>query len=93
MSDSKRLAEIKKRYEDSTPGNWGPYTANRPFYAIVTKPAPSLSKHDEERPTYWKVEDAVFLLGAREDVPFLLDLVDSLQNRVGDLEMDAKTHD
>jgi hypothetical protein len=66
---------IKKIYERvklATQGRWGPYSANLPFHAIVTKPAPSLSKHDTEEPTYWRCEDAIFVAHAVEDILYLL---------------------
>lgn len=65
--------ELEKIIDEATPGPWGPYTANLPFYAIVTKPAPSLSKHDPERPTYWRIEDAKFVAMAREVLPELIE--------------------
>jgi hypothetical protein len=58
---------------------FGPYTSNYPFYADVTKPAPSMSKHDHERPTYWRIEDAVFIAVAREFLPKLVEEVKRLQ--------------
>lgn len=69
-----RLLKIKDIIEKASPvENWGPYTANIPFYAIVNKPSPSLSKHDLERSEYWKVEDAVFVAMARRELPKLID--------------------
>jgi hypothetical protein len=72
MDDSINYKEIEKIINASTPGPWGPYTTNLPFYAIVEKPAPSASKHDGERPTYWRVEDAQFVVMAREVLPKLV---------------------
>lgn len=71
-----RLERIKERLKTVTPGPWGPYSANIPFNAIVTKPAPSLSKHDSERPTYWRVEDAVFVATAVDDMKYLIALLE-----------------
>lgn len=56
--DLKKLREVASK---ATPGNWGHnWGANIPFYVDVKKPAPSMSKHDDTRPTYWRYEDGVF---------------------------------
>lgn len=74
-SKEPKLSEIENRVNKATAGPWGPYGTNLPFYAVVTKPAPSLSKHDDERATYWRIEDAMFVASAREDVVYLLGLL------------------
>lgn len=72
-----RIEEIKKRLSEITPGPWGPnWSMNYPFYADVRKPAPSFSKHDSERPTYWRIQDAVFVAAAESDIRYLLDLLE-----------------
>lgn len=70
-----KIDAIRKRAAEATQEPWGPYRANLPFYVEVEKPAQSLSKHDDTRPTYWKVEDGVFVVHALEDVKFLLSLL------------------
>ena len=74
------LKELRKIAEKATPGPWGPWTGNYPFNVDVRKPAPSLSKHDNERPTYWRYEDAVFVLR------FSPETVTMLINRIEELE-------
>jgi hypothetical protein len=54
--------ELRKIAESASPGPWGPWSSNIPFYVSVIKPAPSLSKHDHDRDTYWRVEDALHVL-------------------------------
>lgn len=71
---NKLFADIRTRVEAATAGPWGPYAANVPFYAQVTKPAPSLSKHNN--PTYWRIEDASFVAASRIDIPKLLEAID-----------------
>ncbi len=72
-----RIEEIKKRLNEVTPGPWGPkWSMNYPFYVDVRKPAPSLSKHDLERPTYWKMQDAIFVASAESDIRYLLELLE-----------------
>ena len=75
---SSRIEEIKERLSKATPGPWGPYSANIPFNATVTKPAPSLSKYDDEQPTFWRCEDAVFIARAHPDLTFLLAVVEEM---------------
>lgn len=70
---SQRIAAIRERLKNATPGPWGPYVSNLPFYAIVTKPAPSQSKHDENNPTYWRMEDAVLVANAPADLAYLIE--------------------
>ena len=77
MDTKKRLDEIEKRVNAMYAGEWT-CNANMPFNADVVKPRPSLSKHDVSRPTYWHMDDALFVLNARQDVLFLLDLVKQL---------------
>src|SRR5271166_1597116 len=57
----KDLDRLKKMATDATPGPWGPWSANVPFYVNVKKPSPSMSKHDADRPTYWKKENENFI--------------------------------
>lgn len=77
--EKNRLEDIKRRESKATKQPWGPYKANLPFYAILEKPSSSLSKHDSERPDYWKVDDAIFVANARADIPWLVKLVEKLE--------------
>lgn len=75
--DLKKLREIASK---ATPGPWGPWSGNYPFYVDVVKPAQSLSKHDDERPTYWRYWDAEFVLSFNPNVALeLLDEIERLQ--------------
>ncbi len=69
--------ELRKIAESATPGPWGSWCANTPFYVDVQKPAPSLSKHDNERPTYWRMEDALFVLHFNPKI--VLELLDEIE--------------
>lgn len=78
------LKDIETRLKESTPGNWTG-SSNQPFYATIDKPAPSLSKHDRERPHYWRIADVTFVLAAHNhDVPKLLEEVKRLKKLVGE---------
>jgi hypothetical protein len=73
------VERIKEALSKTTPGNWtaeGDY----PFYVSLKKPAASLSKHDDTRPTYWPYHDGVFVLMCRNGgVQFLLDEIERLK--------------
>lgn len=81
--------EIWARLEDATPAPWGPYSCNYPFYVEVTKPAPSLSKHDS-RPTYWRMEDGVLVVHAVEDLGWCLAEIYRLEQQVETLEREQE---
>jgi hypothetical protein len=73
------IEKIEKYLEKATPGNWTGHM-NYPFYAVIDKPAPSLSKHDSERPNYWKIDDVEFVLVMKNGgVQFLLDEIKRLK--------------
>ncbi len=77
--DLKKLREVA---EKASPGPWGPWMANIPFYIEVQKPSPSLSKHDDERPTYWACEDALFVLHFNPKTAImLLNRIEELENK------------
>lgn len=65
MNDS--TVRLKQLAEAATPGPWRA-TGNLPFYATLEKPARSLSKHDDKRPDYWRVQDVEFVLAANPEV-------------------------
>lgn len=77
MDIDERLKEIEERVKAMYAGKWV-CNGNIPFNVDVVKPRSSLSKHDASRPTYWHMDDALFVLNARQDVLFLLDLVKQL---------------
>jgi hypothetical protein len=79
MIDLKRLKQIA---QDATPGPWGPMNANYPFYVDMEKPAPSLSKHDQDRPTYWRYQDAIYVLSFNPVV--VIELIEKIE------ELEAK---
>jgi hypothetical protein len=59
--EPREIGKLKQLARDATPGNWGDkWVMNYPFYVDVSKPSPSLSKHDDDRPTYWRMEDGIF---------------------------------
>ena len=74
------LYKLRQIAAAATPGPWGPWTGNYPFNVDVVKPAPSLSKYDNERPTYWRYQDASFVLAFNPKTA--LELLD----RISDLE-------
>jgi len=65
------LEEAKELCDAATEGPWS-VSANLPFYGIVEKPKPSLSKHDAEEPTFWAVDDAKFHTVSRTLMPRLI---------------------
>lgn len=79
------IAEVRERLSKATPGPWGPYKANIPFNAIVTKPAASLSKHDSERTDFWRYEDAELLASAPTDLNLLADCLEICVKALGDM--------
>lgn len=73
------LDDIEKKAKAATPGPWAnKWSSNYPFYVDVRKPAPSLSKHDAERPTYWRVQDAEYIAAVSPDV--VLKLIERLRD-------------
>jgi hypothetical protein len=77
---NKELNQLRKIAEDATPGPWGPWSGNYPFYVMVKKPAPSLSKHDHERGDFWRYQDGEYVLAFNPKVAL------ELLNRISDLE-------
>jgi len=66
-----RLKEIKDRLEKAMPITG---SMNYPFYGHLKRPRASLSKHDKGHScNLWHVDDVRFLVGAYEDVKFLLE--------------------
>lgn len=74
------LTKLRKIAAEATPGPWGPWRANYPFYVVVEKPAASMSKHDDDRPNYWRHQDGVFVLAFNPKMALeLLDEIDRLK--------------
>lgn len=82
MSDEK-IAKIRKRVaEISEP--WGPFSGNYPFYVVVKKPAPSLSKHEgtPRGEHMWRYQDGEFVAAAPFDIKFLLAELDKKEEEL-----------
>jgi hypothetical protein len=79
MLTNKELESIKEYSDKATPGPWTA-SGNIPFYVDLVKPAQSLSKHDLDRPTYWRYEDGEFVLNARMDIPRLLEHIVEMES-------------
>lgn len=78
---SLNIEQLKKIAQEATPGPWPSWSANVPFYVVVTKPAPSQSKHDREQPTYWRYEDGLFVnVFNPKQVLELLNRIEELEN-------------
>jgi len=65
-------------------------SVNYPFYVDLKKPAPSLSKHDDERPTYYRYQDAQFILLCwNGGVETLLDEIRFLRRELADVRKEV----
>lgn len=85
------IQKIEQLLKEATPGNWTG-EGNEPFSITLRKPAPSLSKHDSDRPTYWRCQDAMFVLVMKNvGTQFLLDEIKKLQETVVQLEVKIET--
>lgn len=62
------MAKVDTRYWE--------FGANIPFYVDMKKPRPSLSKHDDERPTYWHYDDGSFVAMALYLAPKLIEYIE-----------------
>lgn len=77
------IKELRKIAEEATQERQTECLGNYPFYVDVRKPAPSLSKHDDERPTYWRYQDGVFVLTFDpKTVIMLLDQIEDLEKKL-----------
>jgi hypothetical protein len=88
-----KLDYIRQRHAAATPGPWKGHI-NYPFYGVVEKPAPSLSKHDDERPRYWRYQDAIFTVNAHTDMTYLFhqivrlsEALQKCQENAGDINL------
>ena len=80
--DIKYLREVANK---ATPSPWEGSTSNIPFYVDMRKPAPSMSKHDGDRPTYWRYEDGVFVHTFNPQIVIeLLNYIEELENDLED---------
>lgn len=75
------ISELRELESKASKGPWTA-VANIPFYAVLNKPSPSLSKHDSERPEYWNIDDVKFVLQARNELSRLLDLLERAVNEI-----------
>ena len=66
-----KIEQIKERLEKASKELGKNFSINYPFYCVVEKPRSSLSKHDRERPTYWHMDDGIFVAYARDDIEYL----------------------
>lgn len=73
---------LLKMKEKTDVANWT-MNANLPFYVVMKKPRPSLSKHDDEQPMYWHCDDAYYLLTAAQ---YAGDLSRTLLQTIEDLK-------
>ncbi len=81
------IKQIEKLLAEKTPELWEA-SSNEPFYIDLRKPAPSLSKHDDIRPTYWLPQDAKFVLWcANGGVQMLLDRIKELNEDIAFMGM------
>ena len=69
----KTIEELETLLAKIHPLPWE-WSANYPFYVDVSKPRPSLSKHDYDnrRPTYWHSDDGYYMSAAVHSVPKLI---------------------
>lgn len=80
MTLTQIIERFWKYHKEATPQPWEG-SANTPFYASIDKPAPSLSKHDNDRPHYWRCEDVNYALTAINEAPKIIAALQA-QNRV-----------
>jgi hypothetical protein len=80
--DKERLKELRAIASKATQGAWR-FLANIPFYVDVEKPAPSMSKYDDKRPTYWRYEDGLHVANFQPiEALQLLDYIDELEKKL-----------
>lgn len=63
-----KIKELEELCEKATPGPWTG-SSNIPFYSILDKPSPSLSKHDTPYSRHWRIADVEFVVVARNSFP------------------------
>jgi hypothetical protein len=84
------VEQMQKALENKTSVVWLG-SGNYPFYVDLKKPAPSLSKHDHERPTYYRYQDAQFILLCwNGGVQVLLDHIKFLQRELDDSRKEVR---
>lgn len=84
-----KIREIQERLNKVLP-TWTAFGGNIPFYVDVQKPRPSLSKHDNERPTYWHYDDGAFVAAAPYDMQFLLEILESQEVKIEELQCEIE---
>jgi len=84
-----KLDEFKALVSKATVAPWSG-SVNTPFYGVLEKPAPSLSKHDHTRPHYWREHDVRFVLRARNGgMEWLIKRVEELSDALCDISRQA----
>lgn len=87
--DNKKIKEIKKRVEKATPGTWKvekyyhdePYEKYIKSAAIVCRNS-TITRNDWSNPLE---SDLEFIAHARRDVPYLLKIIDELNEKINEL--------
>lgn len=70
---------IKKYWEKAAPEDkWGG-SSNHPFYVILDKPRPSLSKHEgtPRGENMWHMDDGIFIVGAKKNMGQLIEFLNT----------------
>lgn len=75
------IESLKKALKSIHPLPWE-FSANVPFNVDLKKPRASLSKHDDERPTYWHYEDGLYAAIAVNAMPELLSYIEELEAKL-----------
>lgn len=71
---------IKKYWEKAAPEDkWGG-SCNYPFYVVLNKPRPSLSKHEgtKRSENMWHMDDGIFIVGAKKNMGQLIDFLNTV---------------
>jgi hypothetical protein len=74
----KLIDQLEKMLAKCPPFPWE-FGGNVPFYVDVRKPRPSLSKHDDARPSYWHYDDGLYVSAAIHSVPKLIEEIKRLE--------------
>jgi hypothetical protein len=82
--------DIKLRWEKAAPEDKWTGTANIPFYVVLEKPRPSLSKHEGTKrgADMWHYDDGIFVACAKRDMGKLINHIDALQ-KLSDIQATA----
>lgn len=77
----KKLKDIKDRWEKAAPKEKWIGHCNYPFYVILNKPRPSLSKHEgtNRGDNMWHMDDGLFIANAKSDMEELFRIIEQLE--------------